>query len=137
LKKSNSAIIVGMEKNLILVVDDDNEIREIMKRGLSSQGFDVITANNGKEGLAIAIDKKPKLVVTDVQMPEMDGMEMLKELRISGEWGKNIPVIILTNFDASDETMDSIIKTEPSFYLLKSNIDPELLAEKIKETLRQ
>lgn len=126
-----------MEKNLILVVDDDNEIREIMKRGLSSQGFDVITANNGKEGLAIAIDKKPKLVVTDVQMPEMDGMEMLKELRISGEWGKNIPVIILTNFDASDETMDSIIKTEPSFYLLKSNIDPELLAEKIKETLRQ
>jgi len=107
-----------MAKNKILVVDDDEAIRKSLQDALVSEGFDVITANDGEQGLASALDQNPSLILTDLEMPVMDGMEMLKKLRASGDWGKNVPVIILTNFDTSEKIMQGIVEHEPSFYLL-------------------
>lgn len=68
-------------------------------------------------------------------MPVLDGMGMLKGLRASGEWGKLVPVIILTNFDTTDQTIQGIVEHEPSLYLLKSKTGLAEIVGHIKEKL--
>ena len=89
---------------------------------------------NGREGLVKAKAEKPDLILLDIRMPVMNGMEMLKELR-RDVWGKSVPVIILTNFDSDDQLTWEITKTQPSYYLLKAGNRPSAVLEKIKETL--
>ena len=79
----------------ILVVDDSKTIRNFMTQGLEQQGFAVTTAANGREGLAAAIEKKPDLVVTDLEMPIMNGREFTRELR-KNELLEKVPVVMLT-----------------------------------------
>src|SRR5215467_2345194 len=88
----------------ILVVDDSKTIRNFMQQGLAQQGFEVVTAANGQEGLAIAAQKKPDLIVTDLEMPLMNGRELTRELK-KQDMFKNTPVIMLT---ASGSQRDEI-----------------------------
>lgn len=76
----------------ILVVDDDPEILSLLKRGLSYEGYAVETVSNGAEALAKAREKEPDLVVLDVMMPEMDGVEVARRLRQAGD----VPILMLT-----------------------------------------
>ncbi len=122
-------------KNKILIVDDDEAIRKSLERALVSEGFETITADNGVTGLATALNKNPELILLDLKMPELGGMEMLEELRKSGDWGKKVPVIILTNYDTDEKAMQEILKHEPSFYFLKSKVDPDIIVDTIKEKL--
>jgi DNA-binding response OmpR family regulator len=124
-----------MTKAKILIVDDDEAIRKSLKDALESEVFEVITANDGVAGLASALNEKPQLILTDVKMPLLDGMGMLGELRKSGDWGKKVPVIILTNFDTDEKIMQDIVKNEPSYYFLKSKISPSIIVSTIKEKL--
>jgi len=64
----------------------------------------------------------------------MDGITMMETLR-QDEWGKRVPIIILTNLDASDKIIDTILKDQPSYYLLKANTKLEELVDKIKDVL--
>ena len=81
-----------MKRFRILVVDDDERINNFLRSKLKASGYEVFTANNGVEGLELAQAQEPDLIVLDLLMPKMDGLEMLKELR-----GFSIvPVIILT-----------------------------------------
>ena len=79
----------------ILVVDDSKTVRNFMSQGLSQQGFEVTTAANGQEGLAVAMQRKPDLVITDLEMPLMNGREFTRELK-KQELFKDTPVIMLT-----------------------------------------
>lgn len=124
-----------MTKAKILVVDDDEAIRNSLRNAFISEGFEVTTANDGVEGLASAFNEKPQLILTDIKMPKLDGMGMLKELRKSGDWGSKVPVIILTNFDTDEKTMQDIVENDPSFYFLKSKINPSTIIDIIKEKL--
>ncbi len=81
----------------ILVVDDELDIVNTVQYRLKSCDFDVITANNGKEGLEKVINEKPDLVLLDINMPIMDGHEMLERLRSRPDL-KDIPVIMLTAY---------------------------------------
>lgn len=83
-------VLVFMQR--ILVVDDDPEILSLLKRGLSYEGYAVETASNGAEALAKAREKEPDLVVLDVMMPEMDGVEVARRLRQAGD----VPILMLT-----------------------------------------
>ena len=65
----------------ILVIEDDDIVRELIKSILIDAGYDVTSANNGKEGLKSAISNKPDIVITDIFMPEKEGLETIKELR--------------------------------------------------------
>lgn len=76
----------------ILVVEDDQRIRDFITSKLKASGYDVLTANNGVEGLEQAYAQEPDLVVLDLLMPKMDGLEMLKQLRSVSA----VPVIFLT-----------------------------------------
>lgn len=79
----------------ILVVDDEADLLSTIQTRLKWHKFNVLTALNGEEGLKIAISKKPDLILLDHNMPEMNGIEMLTQLRDNPEL-KNIPVIMVT-----------------------------------------
>jgi DNA-binding response OmpR family regulator len=81
----------------ILVVDDDPSVTSVLKRGLAYEGFAVDTAADGVEGLRIARERTPDLVVLDIMMPGLDGLEVLRRLR---EADARLPVIMLTAKDA-------------------------------------
>lgn len=81
----------------ILVVDDDPAVTSVLKRGLSYEGFAVDTAGSGEDGLAVARDCPPDLVILDVMMPGLDGLEVLRRLRAADS---RLPVLLLTAKDA-------------------------------------
>lgn len=82
----------------VLVIDDDPAVTSLLKRGLSYERFDVETASDGEEGLRLARECYPDLVVLDIMMPGMDGLEVLRRLRAGDS---QLPVLMLTARDAS------------------------------------
>lgn len=76
----------------ILVIDDDPAITSVLKRGLAYEGFVVDTASSGVEGLAVARERPPDLVVLDIMMPGLDGLEVLRRLRAADA---PLPVLLL------------------------------------------
>lgn len=80
---------------LILVIDDDDAVRDMMRRSLISEGYQVVTAINGKEGLKLAREKKPSAITLDIVMPILDGWEVLSRLKSDPET-ESIPVIMVS-----------------------------------------
>lgn len=122
----------------ILVVEDEVSLRNALRDKLTHAGFTTLEAANGSEGLEIALREHPDLVLLDVIMPVMDGMTMLKKLRTENDWGKSVPVIILTNLSSdSDQIISDVTIFEPSYYLVKSDWKLEDLIIKINDLLKQ
>ena len=86
----------------ILVIDDDKNAQEMMKRFLEKQNYEVIQAMNGKEGVELALNHFPDVITLDVMMPEMDGWDVLSELQ-NNDKTKNIPVIMITMANEPDK----------------------------------
>jgi DNA-binding response OmpR family regulator len=124
------------KKTKILIVEDDVIISKTYAEELCDDGFLVLTAMNGKDGLELALREKPDIILLDILMPIMDGLTMMDELRKKDLYGKNVPIILLTNLSASEEKiMQAITKNEPAYYLVKSDWNLSGVVEKIKERL--
>lgn len=127
---------MGEGTKKILVIEDEQPMLEAIVDSLKQQGFSILTANNGKDGLTLALSDHPHLILLDIFMPKMDGITMLEALR-SDSWGEDVPVIILTNLNPdADATIKAIIDHKPAFYLIKSNVTLEGIVSKIKEVLK-
>lgn len=85
----------------ILIVDDDKEIRTTLSAFLEVKGYRVVCAANGKEALRMVISKHPSLILMDITMPDLDGLNALELIRLSGA-ARNTPIIILTGTDNAD-----------------------------------
>ena len=82
----------------ILVIDDDNDLRQALRVRLEKEDYQVVTAASGSEGLEAAQDSSPNLIVLDVSMPDMDGIQVLEKLRSNiVTW--EVPVVVLANCD--------------------------------------
>lgn len=111
-------------------------MQKVISEAFDNQEFTVLTANDGEEGLDISLKEHPDLILLDILMPKMDGMVMLRKLRLD-EWGKLVPVIILTNVSPNaNSVIDSVLEYEPAYYLVKSDVKLEGIVEKVKEVLR-
>ena len=122
-------------KKIILVAEDDASLRGVLCDKLINEGFDVLEAKNGEDGLSKSLKEHPGLILLDIAMPKLDGMSMLRELR-NDEWGKTVPVIILTNVSSDDEQRNrDITELEPTYYFIKTDKKLEEIVEKIKERL--
>ncbi len=117
----------------ILIVEDEDVIALPLADTLRAEGFAVLTAVDGSEGLDISLREKPDLIVLDILMPKMDGTEMLKRLR-ADEWGKDARVVVLTNV-AEMTKMADVIDERVTDYLLKVDWDLESVVSLIKEHL--
>ena len=119
----------------ILIAEDEESMRSALADKIRYAGFaEPLTAKNGEEGLLLALREHPDLLLVDILMPKMDGITMIKKIR-KDSWGKTAKIIILTNFDTTDEMLKDVALTEPSFYLLKSNWKIDDVILKIKEVL--
>lgn len=117
----------------ILVVEDEEILLTALTEELTSGGYEVEGAENGKVGLEKAASYKPDLILLDLVMPEMDGMEMLQELK--GDEGlREIPVVILTNL-SDYERISEALSLGAMDYLVKANYKLEDLLEKVKNVL--
>jgi len=115
----------------ILVVDDNRTIKMLLERRLSAEGYKVFTAGDGREGLATAARELPDLILSDVDMPVMDGGEMVAKLKGSVRTS-HIPVIFLTSLITQQENARPA--SGDSWYISKMAKPTELL-EAIKERL--
>ncbi len=124
------------EKTKILVVEDETLINKVYAEELRDHGFTVLSATNGQDGLELALKEKPDIILLDILMPVMDGLTMMSQLREVNAYGKNVPVIFLTNLSAGEEEiMKAIIKDQPAYYLVKSDWKLSDVVEKIKERI--
>ena len=124
IKKSSE----GAEPNKkILIVDDDNDFRGILQAKFAGEGFSVVTAEDGQEGVSIAEKEKPDLILSDVLMSKMDGVEMAKKIR---ESNKDVPVIFLTNIKEVDYTKS--IEELGLDYLVKADLRISDIVDKVK-----
>lgn len=92
----------------ILVVDDNLDSRDLIHLHLTTEGYTVVTASNGQEGLYLASAEHPDLIITDINMPELDGLELIRQLRTQPEF-ETLPILVLTAFGR--DQMDQAITT--------------------------
>jgi len=117
----------------ILVVDDEPDVVRLLEFRLKKEGFDVIACGDGQSALKLADEEKPDLIILDIMMPLMDGMEVLRQIR-SRRTTSRIPVIMLTAKTAS-VTVDEARQLWVSDYIMKP-FDPEKLVAKTRKALK-
>ena len=118
----------------ILLVDDEPDILEIVGYNLSQEGYKVVTASNGREAIVMAKKERPQLIIMDVMMPEMDGMEACENIRKIPELAQ----VIITFLTARSEDYSQLAAFEVGAddYITKP-IKPKLLISKVKALLRR
>jgi DNA-binding response OmpR family regulator len=121
-------------KKTVLIIEDDKMLQKALIERFTHEGFAALSAQDGEEGLRIALEKHPHLITIDILMPKMSGIQLMDEIR-KDSWGKTVPIIILTNLDSNDKILTKVIEDQPSYYLIKSNTDIEDLISKAKELM--
>ena len=118
-------------KQNILVIDDDKNIREVVKLYLRKEGYEVTEAADGAIGVDLFFGKQYDLVILDIMMPVQDGIETIKQIRAKS----NVPVIMLT---AKGETFDKVLALElgADDYIVKP-FDPKELVARVKAVIRR
>ncbi len=109
----------------IMVVDDEKNILMLYQSELEDEGYEVVAANSGKEALELFDREKPDLVTLDIMMPDIDGIQVLRQLK---EKNPNVPVIMLTAYDYRD---DFSVWASDAYVVKSSDLGP------LKETIRQ
>lgn len=116
----------------ILLLEDDQSVREILETGIKREKYLVISASDGEKGLKLALSKKPDLIVVDVILPKLQGIKVIEKVREAGEWGKQVPVIFLSNLDYSKKMMKTK-ELGKCHYLVKVDTEIKDLLKLIKK----
>lgn len=121
------------QKKIILVVEDEEPMQMVLRDVLKVEGYDILEAKNGIEGLELALKGHPDLILLDILMPKMDGLEMLKKLR-EDEWGKKASVIVLTNL-SDNEDIARAVEEDVFEYFVKTDIRIDEVIARIREKI--
>ena len=122
-----------MDAAKILIIEDDRYISKMYQLKLSLDGFDVQVADNGKIGLEKVKDFHPDIILTDILMPEIDGFEVIKQIKADADL-KTIPILIMSNLGQEDHIQKGL-ELGALGYIVKSQYTPSKVVEKIKEIL--
>lgn len=120
-------------KPLVLVVDDEEDIRGIITVVLRSMNLDVLGAVNGPEGLRLALKEQPDLVILDIRMPGMDGFDVCRGIKVDKD-GNKIPVLMVTAMDQHKD-VEKALANGADGYIVKP-IDNAKFKRKIAEFLK-
>jgi DNA-binding response OmpR family regulator len=121
------------KKKKILIVEDDLQLQEALTVKLAYEGFETDIAHDGEEGLIKVRDFRPDLVLLDIVMPKMDGLEMFRRMRDTPDF-RLLPVILLTNL-SSQESIASALEHGVTTYLVKTDWTLEEIVKRIRVTL--
>jgi two-component system alkaline phosphatase synthesis response regulator PhoP len=119
----------------ILIIEDNESYITILDQKLSIEKFEVITARDGSEGIQKVTNNQPDIVLIDLLLPKMNGIEVIEKIRQTSV-GKTLPLIILTNINPDDEIIEKITENKPAYYLVKPEVTLDDIAEKIKNVLQ-
>lgn len=125
-----------MTKQKILVVEDSDSLREVLVEKLQDENFDVISANGGESGFAVALEQKPDMIITDIVMFPVDGLDMAKRIRESGNWGANVHIITLTNQNSSEDEK-RVHALHLTAYLVKADTSLDEVVKNVKTILKK
>ena len=107
------------KKYKILIVDDETPLLLALTKKFEQLDYTVITGKNGEEGLALSLEHHPDIILADIKMPKMDGIEFATKLR-EDDWGKDARIIMLTNLDEYTNVQDAV-KLNIKTYLVKAD----------------
>jgi DNA-binding response OmpR family regulator len=123
----------GEEMAVILIVEDDPYVQRMYKRMFSRKNYELIIAANGESGITLAKEKKPDLVLLDIMLPGINGLEVLEKLKSDSETEK-IPVLMLTNL--GDEAIIEKSKSlGANFYMVKADFSPDEVMNEVDKYL--
>ncbi|MEL7833248.1 response regulator transcription factor [Fodinibius sp. Rm-B-1B1-1] len=122
------------DKKTILVVDDEQDLLDLIEYNLQKEGFDVLKAEDGKEGIKVAREHNPNLVLLDIMMPKMDGMEVVERMRSDKDL-KHIPIIFLTARGDEKTEVEGLDKGGDDY--ITKPISTTKLISRIKAVLRR
>ncbi|MGB2762327.1 MAG: response regulator [Minisyncoccales bacterium] len=122
-----------LNKKILIIEGKLSTLMSLVNK-FSREGFYVIKAENGKEGLKLALKEHPDLVLLDIVLPKMDGIAILKKLRID-DWGEGVPVIIWTDLNDIEITAVAL-ENKVYDFLLKTDWKIEDVVKKVKQKLR-
>jgi DNA-binding response OmpR family regulator len=122
-----------VSKKKVMLVEDDAFISDIYRVKLGKEGLEVLPAENGLEAMKILEKTIPDLVLLDIIMPYMDGMDVLKKMKNEEKW-KKIPIILLSNL-SEKEKIEEALGIGADDYLIKSNFTPSEVLKKVNSVL--
>ncbi|HEY4695147.1 MAG TPA: response regulator [Candidatus Nanoarchaeia archaeon] len=117
----------------ILVVDDEESVREIYRREFTNNGYKVVVASDGEEGLLKAGEEHPDIILLDIMLPKMSGIDVLRALK-ENELTKKIAVLLLTNL-GEETIIKEGFELGADGYLLKVSYTPVQVVEEVKKVL--
>lgn len=121
------------KKKSILIVEDEPELAEVYSTLLNQSGYNVAVAHNGKEALKTADSHHPQLILLDLRMPVMDGVEFLKKYDLKKKH-PDVKVVVFSNYDLQDE-IDDAYRLGADRYVLKAWASPRELLQIVKDSL--
>ena len=122
------------DKKKVLIADDEPALLRVTADAFREAGFEVFEADDGQKALNLALTEHPDCVLLDIQMPKIDGLTVLQQIR-QDEWGKSVYVVILTNFSDAEK----VAKATENYvfdYLTKQDWSTEEIVSKVKEKLQ-
>lgn len=120
---------------IILIIEDDDFFRELVRKKLLSENFEVLEAVDGEKGVKMVKEKKPDLIVLDLLLPSIDGFEVLSQIK-ADDSVSSIPIIVLSNL-GQQEDIERGLKLGANDYLIKSQFDINQVVDKIKNILEK
>ncbi|MBL8050264.1 MAG: response regulator [Anaerolineales bacterium] len=127
--------IMSTQSGYLLIVEDDNDIRQLLNTALTYAGYRVRVAPNGKEGLEAVQKERPAIVITDIMMPQLDGFGLVHRLRINPDT-RDIPVVFITATYVTDEDQEFALNIGATRFLQKP-VDLEQFLGTVSEVLKQ
>lgn len=128
------ALFSKKTKGTILIAEDEPSLRKVLSKKLESMEYKVIESSDGEEAIEAAFKQKPDLIILDELMPKVTGTGVIKRLRKDEEWGKTVPIFILTNIDEGTNTYEQV-KDLANKYYIKSDTPLNTILDAITETL--
>ena len=125
---------MSFESKKILIVEDEKGLRLPLATVLKNEGFNVMEAVDGEQGLKMALEPHPDLMIVDIVMPVLDGISMLKKLR-QDPWGKNAQALLLTNLSYDKKAQEGF-EQGVFEYLIKTDWSIPAIVGKVKEKFK-
>ncbi|MDD2656815.1 MAG: response regulator [Patescibacteria group bacterium] len=122
-----------MVKKILIVEDEKLELMALVAR-FKMENFKVLEASNGEDGLKLALDEHPDFILSDIMMPKVTGIEMITQIRQSGEWGKAVPILMLTGV-VEAESISKIVEQGVHDYIIKGAVDMDDVVKKVTDKL--
>lgn len=124
-----------MPNQKILLVEDSEPLRKVLAEKLRDEAYEVLEASGGEEAFKIAQEQNPDMIITDIVMFPMDGLELAKHIRESGAWGEKVFIFALTNQNSAEE--EARLKTlKLDAYLVKAETGLDDVVKEVKSIFK-